>query len=301
MRDQLEQYLTEKGELPPGASLDLPKTYAKMTGEGELWVSADGLPLRQILRLQFPPGQDDQESRAEATVDFSGVGPIEGLGISDQESGSTALSRITFHIPRFTFPALSLAFCLLIVVHRRSRRLYIALVVTVIVSMIFSPLLQSLRVAAFFEQQQVRAQEQEALQQESKMQRDLQAFLTESNWNPNLNPLDTSRDTESPISNTHLPTLAANGNNNNDESTVPECDPDAADANGDDDEDGLTNFKECILGTADDSEDSDSDGIEDLDEVNGFSYNSSMRTIGATIGLRGRALRPTGARSLRTS
>ncbi len=55
LRDQLETRLAEQGELPPGASLDLPKQYVDMTGAGELWVGDDGLPLRQILHLHFPP------------------------------------------------------------------------------------------------------------------------------------------------------------------------------------------------------------------------------------------------------
>lgn len=36
--------MTAQGELPPGAQLGLPETYAKMTGSGELWVIRDGLP-----------------------------------------------------------------------------------------------------------------------------------------------------------------------------------------------------------------------------------------------------------------
>jgi len=277
VRDQLEKYLTEKGELPPGVSLDLPKTYVKMTGEGELWISADGLPLRQILRLQFPPGPDDQESRAEATIDFGFRNADFGSGVSGSAAPNlqSPISNLQSLIPdlRFAIPLVfSLILSIMLVIHKRSSRLYIALAVTVIVSLIFSPLLQSLRVAAFFEQQQTRAQEQEALQQESDMQRDLEALLTQPNWNPNLNPLDTSHNTQYPISNIQLPALASNNNDNN-ESSAPECDPDDT---GDTDEDGLTDFEECILGTADDSDDSDSDGIEDPEEINGFSYKDKM-------------------------
>jgi len=294
MRDQLEKHLIEKGELPPGVNLDLPKTYMKITGKGELWISADGLPLRQILHLQLPPGPDDQESRTEATVDFGfpTLGQAQG-SISDSQSGlpesavpnsQYPISNLQSLIPnlqslipdlRFIIPlAFSLILFIILVTHKRSRRLYIALAVTVIVSLVFSPLLRSLRVAAFVEQQQVRAQEQEALQQESEMQRDLQALLTQPNWNPSLNPLETLRNTKYPVSNIQLPALASNNDDNNDdESTVPECDPDDT---GDADGDGLTEFEECMLRTADDSDDSDSDGIEDLDEIKGFSYNDKM-------------------------
>ncbi|MEA3397775.1 MAG: hypothetical protein U9R05_09975, partial [Chloroflexota bacterium] len=51
LRDQFEQHLAEKGELPPGLELDLPRQYAEMSGTGELWVGENGLPLRQIIHL----------------------------------------------------------------------------------------------------------------------------------------------------------------------------------------------------------------------------------------------------------
>ncbi len=54
MRDQMEDQLRQRGELPLGINLALPRQYVDMTGQGELWVGAQGLPLRQILPLQFP-------------------------------------------------------------------------------------------------------------------------------------------------------------------------------------------------------------------------------------------------------
>jgi len=70
LRDQMTRYLAERGELPPGVELDLPKSYVDMTGDGELWLDAAGYPLRQILRLRFPPRPDEHEIHAEVTVDF---------------------------------------------------------------------------------------------------------------------------------------------------------------------------------------------------------------------------------------
>jgi hypothetical protein len=43
VRDQMAARMTAQGELPPGAQLGLPETYARMTGSGELWVDGDGL------------------------------------------------------------------------------------------------------------------------------------------------------------------------------------------------------------------------------------------------------------------
>ncbi len=277
VRDQLERYLTEKGELPPGVSLELPKTYKKMTGQGELWIGADGLPLRQIMHLQFPPVKDEQEVRAEVTVDFSDFRKTAGSVTRDWGLGARDWVLSILDLPltpgHLSLVPLTFVFCTLLATRCRSKKLYIALALTVIFSLIFSPLLQSLRVQAFFEQQQVRAQEQEALQQESKMQRDLEAFLTQPNRNPNQNPLGTPRNTQHPMSTIQLPTLASNSNDNNDDSTVPECD---SDDSGDADGDGLTDFEECVLGLNPDLDDSDGDALKDNEEVNGFSYNDKM-------------------------
>ena len=96
LRDQMEKHLAEQGELPPGVTLDLPKQYVDMTGDGELWVDDDGLPLRQILRLHFPPRSDDQEIHAQVTVDF------DFGGVGSREQGISHASRLTFHVSRFT-------------------------------------------------------------------------------------------------------------------------------------------------------------------------------------------------------
>jgi hypothetical protein len=55
LRDQMEQQLAAKGELPPGVQLGLADQYVNMRGNGELWVDGNGLPLRQLVNLSFPP------------------------------------------------------------------------------------------------------------------------------------------------------------------------------------------------------------------------------------------------------
>ncbi|MFZ0548917.1 MAG: hypothetical protein WAM60_25945, partial [Candidatus Promineifilaceae bacterium] len=76
MREQLTEQLNAKGELPPGMSLDVPKAYVGMTGQGEVWVSEDGLPIRQILDIQFPETADDYSISAHVAVDFSAFPPL---------------------------------------------------------------------------------------------------------------------------------------------------------------------------------------------------------------------------------
>jgi hypothetical protein len=143
--------------------------------------------------------------------------------------------------------------------------------------MVFSPLLQNLRAAAFMEQQRARAQEQDARQQQSEMQQDLYQLMTDPDWNPHRNPLTTnqriSESASDGIRNTQYG-LAASSNNNNDgdgdgDGDGEECDADAA---GDADGDGLTDGEECVLGLNADLDDSDGDTVKDNDEVAGFEY-----------------------------
>ncbi len=71
MRAQLEDTLRRKGELPAGITLNLSHQYTNMTGHGEIWVNANGLPIRQIIHLEFPPERGAMERvTAGITTDF---------------------------------------------------------------------------------------------------------------------------------------------------------------------------------------------------------------------------------------
>lgn len=76
IRDQLEEQLIRRGELPHGITLQLAQNYVDMTGRGEIWVykSADGreLPMRQIVQLDFPAQTGASEwVSAEITTTYS--------------------------------------------------------------------------------------------------------------------------------------------------------------------------------------------------------------------------------------
>src|SRR5262245_12812790 len=75
VRDQLQQAMRARGELQPGATIDVPRYYRDMTGDGELWVAENGLPVRQVLNLAFPE-QRDESLNAQIVVDFSQLGTL---------------------------------------------------------------------------------------------------------------------------------------------------------------------------------------------------------------------------------
>ena len=85
-----------------------------MTGTGELWVGANGLPLRQTFALEFPPDKDNYVSSAEITVDFSGFAPItmaSGPGCVDKPPLRQIVSIGT---PQNALSLLALAMALLV-------------------------------------------------------------------------------------------------------------------------------------------------------------------------------------------
>lgn len=72
MRNQLEEQLRQRGELPAGLGLGLVRAYVDMHGRGEIWLSKAGLPVRQRIHLQFPAQENaDEWLEAQITTSFS--------------------------------------------------------------------------------------------------------------------------------------------------------------------------------------------------------------------------------------
>lgn len=278
IRDQIQEQMIARGELPPGISLDLPEVYAGMTGSGELWVLPDGLPLRQILRLDFPDGKD-YRTRAEIRVDFSAFPEERAVAWLDLPTLAGLLPKAA---PPLAFASLTVGLCLLVVLNSRSRKLRTAVTVAFIFSMVFTPLLQSAQAAAFYQRQAGQAPQGEA---PGNLQQAVQSLQDAPAFGPTAADLariradsraDADRDGFSDVQETYL------GSRPFDAASLPAIRPgdDDTDADGD----GLTGYEEALLGTSSSTEDQDYDGIADgLDtdgdtisdtlEVNGFTYN----------------------------
>ncbi|HNT78189.1 MAG TPA: hypothetical protein PKH77_24510, partial [Anaerolineae bacterium] len=263
MRDLMEDELSRKGELPPGLSLDMTRTYLDMTGSGEIWIDSAGLPLRMVVNARFPPDRLEQVE-ATITTDFmdwktdsaTGVG---GAGKADFIGAALAQVRD----PRFGVQACLMAAVLsgvALLITVRSSRLYAAVVIAVIVSMVTTPLLQSHQAYAFMEKQNAARATYEEEQAARQRQAELKASLSRKDFDPQRNPLPGN----AAVPAADMPAIGLTAPLT---STPSACDDLPNDTGTDTDGDGLTDLQELCIGSNLNHPDTDGDGLSDSIEV----------------------------------
>jgi len=267
LREQTESALRHKGELPPGISLESSRYYRDMVGDGELWVRSDGLPLRQILNLQFPE-QRDEYVNAQITTDFSGFGT--SAPIVSEGRGSAIISQISQFVSTGTPIVLTLltGLGLLFVVlrYRRTRSLYNGLVIAVILSLVIGPVLATTLNVRFFDAQSAKAAVQEEAELQNDITRDMRSQLGTPEFNPHQNPMESGEPEVESGSLGDWVIAAQSPNHRNTQSPNLQ----STDNGTDTDTDGLTDFQEQRIGTDSKFADSDEDGVDDNREVRGF-------------------------------
>jgi hypothetical protein len=269
MHKELEATLRARGELPPGLRLDVPAYYRDMIGSGELWVGEDGLPLRQILHLQFPE-QHDEQVQAQMTVDFSRFGKPQTPPVDLLQSGdlttfwhglSTTLPDLT---PLWLLTGLTVCAALAFR-YRRVRLVEAALVTAVIFSQVVGPVLTTYTNVQFFDAQTAKAAAQDAEQAAAQEEQDLRAALGTVEFDPHLNPLAATVSDQSAAGSE--PSLVA------DVAVAQAPALQTTDNGTDTDADSLSDFVEERVGTSELTEDTDADGLRDHQEVRGFSFD----------------------------
>ncbi len=194
MHTQMEAALRAKGELPPGMQLDVPAYFRDMVGTGELWVGNDGLPLRQILTLQFP-AQDDEQVQSQIVVNFSQFGVAQSL-TSAQGAGSSqwvsaaALLALTANALPYALILALFACAILLIYFRRAHRLQMAVVILVIFAQVVGPLLSTYTNVKFFDTQTAKAAAAKERQAEAKSDQQIREALGNVEFNPHLSPLE---------------------------------------------------------------------------------------------------------------
>src|SRR5262249_37212388 len=243
--------------LPPDSNLTVSQYYRDMTGDGELWVAENGLPVRQILNLTFPE-QHDESLNAQITVDFSQFGAAPAATAA--ESFLDVLGAKLPDLRDLLLLAMTLWLVAIMLRFRRSRRLQTALAAFLITSLILGPLLQSLKIRSVLDAQTAEAAAQDQQRQESAMQRSLLSQGDKPAFNPHANPLAAADQraytADLPAGIAAAPLAATNVL--------------ATDNGTDTDQDGLTDFQEQRVGTDPTSADTDGDGVPDAVEAKGF-------------------------------
>ncbi|HRW05312.1 MAG TPA: hypothetical protein P5121_09475 [Caldilineaceae bacterium] len=287
MRRALAEQLRRRGELPVSIQLSSAQQYVAMTGQGELWVNSDGLPVRQLVRLSFPPKSYAKDwVQAEIHTDFRGwmTKPLVSLSSIWQQptqittylaqaSGLTGASIQQFGY-MLGLSLLLLAFALLTITHRHSRFVQIPLVNAVIIAMVLTPVLQTQQASAFYD-----TMERRTLDHAANNPAEATEEAAQSAFNPHKNPLEgvatgIALAADKSANETSVASPATSSQNS--QSAAPAAQTAAADCiiTDDSDCDGLTDMIEMYeLGTWIDDVDSDDDGISDLAEVLPFTVN----------------------------
>ncbi len=253
MRDQFEEELRRRGELPVGLRLDLARLYLDMTGEGEIWLNQDALPARIILDVQFPPTGQEQVEVA-ITTDFYNW---DSARLAAMSTGNPFAAVATLLSPEnlnkgaqsLAWTLVVVAFALLFWNHRGSKKLYTGLAAVVIASMLVTPLLQSMQVEAFYDAYGASADQTSSAHASAR-----------AGSNAPAAPLSAGASQSNRLAlPPRLPNLQTSGEDNH----LPFID-DGTDSDGD----GLTDVQEEIIGTDPDNPDTDGDGLSDGIEVN---------------------------------
>ena len=279
VRAQLEDEMAARGELPPGVSLDLPQHYVQMTGQGEIWLDSEGLPLRQIIDVTFPPDEFEQVA-AEITTTFSAWGDSATL-LAWNSAGLSVLglkaSRALTFLQRHDWPQTGISFLILVsvavlmtwlVLHSRSKRIYAAVAISQICLLVGGPLLQTHHLHAFYETQNSRQATYETQREQEQAARDVQAKLVQPDFDPRLSPLAQTQ-TEGQEQNTAVENTPADDLDNRGlrPQQATTADDDGTDTDGDGLTDALENDPELALGTDPNNPDTDGDGLSDGVEI----------------------------------
>ena len=287
IRDLMRAQMIRRGELTADSQLDLPQYFAEMQGTGELWVSADGLPLRQLVNLQFPP-KDGHWVAAKLDISFGFDPAVRAAPIGWHSTVQAALADANHRLwPILWGSAMLLVgggFTLLVVRWRRSALVYRTLALLCITAMISGPLVQSAQAATAANRFAARQE------RELQLQRDAEALQRASGGVDTLG--------SAPPAAELLAQLRADSGQNSDgdqlsdvEETALGSDPtqtesarqledwlfnSQADPTLDSDGDGLNDREEELLGTDANNPDSDNDIITDTVEIAGFSLGGKQ-------------------------
>ncbi len=280
MRREMERQLRERGQLPPGMHLSSSEVYRQMTGQGELWIDANGLPRRMVIELEIPASAEIERTTATITHNYDNF-DLTQLGLINTPFQSAPTIWIVQRLPVQTLTLIVVQFialftlALLCVRYWQTRAFYRLFAWVNVAALVFVPLLNARSVSAFQQETQARQVESAARQAEADMLAEQRAAANTTYWQPNTPAVDQLQ----PATQMAMASVTLSGGTDTDGDGIADVDetdffltdPNSADT----DNDGLTDDIELfVIGTAARLADSDGDSINDGDEIAGFSYFS---------------------------
>ncbi|MFZ1754297.1 MAG: LamG-like jellyroll fold domain-containing protein [Caldilineaceae bacterium] len=272
LRAQMEAELRRKGELPPSLSLSTSSEYETMTGFGEMWLDADGLPVRQLIHIEFAAQVNGRGPvSADISTLFSGwsqthetvwsqlrreptslvIRPFAVIGVSPRAAQQGALN---LGIVLFLLGLVALG-----VTHRRLLAVRIVLYSVIILSLVATPLLRAGEVNAFYDRQEERA---------PAAVPSIPETVQSNTFNPHENPVQLV------VQESGLAVSAATTNRTLVAQTTTDC---TVTESSDCDGDGLIDQVEIHqLGTFVDDADTDGDYISDYAEIQPFTVDGQV-------------------------
>lgn len=292
IRAQLEDYLRRTGELPAGLELDTPDSLRRAVGNGQVWIDDVSLPVRLTMHIEYPQQANGERVAVDIQTDFSNfpramlaqtdpLDPPEGVAALAWAARNLVqpLRDLRNWTPWASQAGVGLAVLALLagmIIYRRSRRVYAAVVISIIFAMIVTPLLQGQQIYAWGQAQAARRAASEERQQQQAAEQQLKDELSGATWDPHRSPLieaenrgQKTEGSDRAVSSNMQPAIPGTQH-------APRTTADDPDPASDDDGDGLTYAQEDRLGTDPDEVDTDGDQITDDVEVAGFQYAGEM-------------------------
>jgi len=132
VRDQLERHLLENGELPRGVNLEVARQYNNVSGQGEVWLDGDNLPMRLKVHLEYPEQVNGERVKADIQTDFSGFA-VRNRGVDNTLISFSSKDWQNFGL-RTGLSLGLMGVVLLLATSRRSRKVYTAFALVIIFS-----------------------------------------------------------------------------------------------------------------------------------------------------------------------
>jgi hypothetical protein len=280
LADGVIEQMKQAGQIPTGASASLATQYSALVGTGELWVGADGLPVRQVMSLQFPE-QNSESVSATVAVDFSEYGTATVPGVERQSGSNWSPSALLTQYRDALLLATAAAAALLVLfmlaryagVHVVSTR---SMSILVSVGLLTGALVShdasahASAAPSSFGSGPAAAEAQAA----AGLDRDLTQARTDELADPHFDRLAAFTNSADTVSQDAV--FQSAGALQQAAPLAQAAPPAILDPTDptDTDGDGLTDFVEERIGTELDIKDSDGDNIEDSDEVEGFALGS---------------------------